>query len=60
MQPTVQYLQVYKELIRLGADAKAVDKKGSTVLHHYFENNLGSGYLNIPDAFLDGGEILAL
>ena len=60
MQPGIQYLQAYEELIRLGADAKAVDTNGSTVLHHYFMTNLVLIRSHLYDAILDGGEILAL
>ena len=65
MQTRGQYSQTYEELIRLGADAKAVDTDGYTVLHHYFNNYLYSIDLDpiglhSPGIFLDGGEILAL
>ena len=60
MQPGIQYLQAYKELIRLGADAKAVDTNGSTSLHHFFMTNLEPIRSNLYDALLDGGDILAL
>lgn len=53
--------QIYEELIKLGADAKALDKCGGTVLHNFFRRMMEAQALSIPtDAFLDGGEILAL
>lgn len=36
MYPRRQPLFVYQDLLNLGADAKALDHHGNTVLHHYF------------------------
>lgn len=38
MIPKGPPLSVYQELLKLGADPKALDYSGNTVLHHYFRN----------------------
>ena len=61
MKARSQPRQVYEELLLLGADTKASDGDGSTVLHHFFCDILVD-YFDFArvDAFLDRGEILAL
>jgi hypothetical protein len=61
MQAHGQTLETYKELLKLGADAKAVDSYQFSVLHHFIANSIGAqGTLNCPRTILEGGEILAL
>ena len=51
MNARSQPLFVFQELLKLGADAKALDHSGNTVLHHYFLElqsihlQLASGYI---------------
>lgn len=51
-------LSVYQELLKLGADPKALDYSGNTVLHHYFRN-LPSLYDGI-EKVLQGPSILRM
>ena len=65
MQAYGQPRHIYEELIELGADVKAVDAEGYTVLHHFFERcscYRWPPYFPWPppvDIFLEGGEIVA-
>ena len=61
MQAIGKPRRIYEELIRLGADVKALDQFDSTVLHHFLINVFGVYNYDVSiDVFLDGGEILAL
>ena len=59
MQARNQPLQVYEDLIKLGADAQALATSGLTVLHWFFMNMFSKLCLVSVDVFLDGGKILA-
>ena len=61
MQAFGQNLQVYKYLLRLGANARDLDADGSTVLHYFFKNVMYYTWnLFVLNDFLDHVGILAL